>query len=62
MIHIAGVLPRIVPEPYFRTQNKARYLRPQFFPRVTFAPKRMGHVAVQPVRMARPVPFIPISA
>ena len=42
MIHIAGVLPRIVAEPHFRTQNKARYLRSQFFPRVTFAPKRMG--------------------
>jgi len=51
MIHIAGVLPRIVAEPQFRTQNQARYLRPQFFPRVTFTPKRMGQVAVQPVRM-----------
>jgi len=62
MIHIPGVLPRIVAEPHFRTQNQARYLRPQFFPGVTFAPKRMSQVAVQPVRMPRPVAFMPISA
>ena len=55
MIDVAGVLPMIVANDQLRARDHAGNLCAQFFPRIALSPKRMPQIAIQPVRMARPM-------
>ena len=56
MIDVTGVLPGLVPNPELGAYDHARYFRAKFFPRVTLAAKWMGQVALESLRVPRPMP------